>query len=248
MEALSTTSLRLGLRASYFSEHTGVDLEPRLSVSHQLTDDVRLKAGGGIYHQYLQLITTEGFSGGDFWVPLDGTVTPGQAWHYVLGAAWDPTPGYRFSVETYYHRLGNLVVVDNNQAADSRSTRSEDVFITAGSGHSAGLELFAERVAGKLTGWIGYTFGWTRRRFPELNQGRWFPPKYDRRHDLTVSASYTHGRWMFGSNFVFGTGQAFTPASARYAFRESARTGPREHYSCLPAATRPVCFHITEWI
>ena len=233
-KALSTTSLRLGLRASYFSEHTGVDLEPRLSVSHQLTDDVRLKAGGGIYHQYLQLITTEGFSGGDFWVPLDGTVTPGQAWHYVLGAAWDPTPGYRFSVETYYHRLGNLVVVDNNQAADSRSTRSEDVFITAGSGHSAGLELFAERVAGKLTGWIGYTFGWTRRRFPELNQGRWFPPKYDRRHDLTVSASYTHGRWMFGSNFVFGTGQAFTPASARYAFRESARTGPREHYF-LPA-------------
>lgn len=233
-DAFSNTSMRLGLRANYFSEHSGIDLEPRLSISHKLADKLRLKAGTGFYHQYLQLITTEGFSGGDFWVPLDGSVNPGQAWHYVLGAAWDPSSRYRFSLETYYHRLGNLVVVDNNRAADSGSSRSADVFINSGNGHTAGMELFIERLSGKFTGWIGYTLGWTRRRFRGLNQGQWFPPKYDRRHDIVVSASYKHRRWMFGANFVFGTGQAFTPASERYVFRESVRTGTRDHYF-LPA-------------
>ncbi len=229
-QASPATSVRLGLRANYYSERHGVDLEPRMSISHQLPGGLRLKAGGGRYHQYLQLITTEGFSGGDFWVPLDGSVTPGQAWHFVLGAGWDPSPRYRLSLESYYHRLNNLVVVDNTRTADGESARSEDVFFTGGRGYATGVEVFVERLSGRLTGWIGYTLGWTRRRFPELNQGAWYPPKYDRRHDLVVSANYRAGRWSFGGNVVFATGQAFTPASNRYELRNSARTGMREDY------------------
>ena len=231
---LPTTSLRIGLRGSYFSEHEGIDLEPRLSISHQLTDNFRLKAGSGLYHQYLQLITTEGFSGGDFWVPLDSSVNPGKAWHYAGGLVWDFSTSYSFSLETYYQSLNNLLVVDDNQTADSRDTRTADVFITSGRGFSTGLEVFAERTSGKLTGWIGYTLGWTRRLFTPINQGDWYPPKYDRRHDLSVTASYRPGPWILGLNFVFGTGQAFTPASARYMLRQSAKTGLRDYYF-LPA-------------
>lgn len=233
-QARSSTSVRLGLRANYYSERDQIDLEPRLSISHRLSEGLRLKAGGGRYHQYLQLISTEGFSGGDFWVPLDNSVTPGQAWHFVLGGSWDPSPSYRLSLESYFQRLSSLVVVDNNQAADRDETRSADVFRTGGRGYATGVEAFAERLSGSLTGWIGYTLGWTRRRFPELNQGAWYPPKYDRRHDLVASANYRAGRWTFGANVIFATGQAFTPASARYELRTSARTGERRDYF-LPA-------------
>ena len=229
-QARPSTSIRLGLRANYYSERDKIDLEPRISFSQRLSGGLRLKAGGGRYHQYLQLITTEGFSGGDFWVPLDNSVPAGQAWHYVIGASWDPSPGYRLSLESYYHRLGNLVVVDNTRAVGGDETRSEDVFITGGRGYATGVEAFVERLSGRLTGWIGYTLGWTRRQFPEVNQGAWYPPKYDRRHDLVVSANYRAGRWTFGGNVIFATGQAFTPAAARYELRESARTGAREDY------------------
>ncbi|MBT5871944.1 MAG: TonB-dependent receptor plug domain-containing protein, partial [Candidatus Latescibacteria bacterium] len=82
-QALDNTSVRLGLRGNYFSEQQRFDIEPRLSISHLLTPTIRLKTGAGLYHQYLQLITTEGFSGGDFWVPLDSTVTPGSSWQTV---------------------------------------------------------------------------------------------------------------------------------------------------------------------
>lgn len=229
-QALPSTSMRLGLRANYYSERGRIDLEPRLSFSHRLSGGLRLKAGGGRYHQYLQLITTEGFSGGDFWVPLDDSVPPGKAWHFVVGASWDPAPSYRLSLESYYQRLANLVVVDNTRAVGGEETRSEEVFITGGRGFATGVEAFVERVSGRLTGWVGYTLGWTRRRFPELNQGAWFPPKYDRRHDLVVTANYRAGRWTFGCNVIYATGQAFTPASARYELRETARTGAREDY------------------
>ena len=229
-QALTSTSVRLGLRANYYNERASFDLEPRISLSHRLSSGLRLKAGGGRYHQYLQLITTEGFSGGDFWVPLDSSVPPGQAWHFVIGASWDPTPEYRLSLESYYQRLANLVVFDNTRAVGSEETRSEDVFISGGRGFATGVEAFVERRSGRLTGWIGYTLGWTRRQFPELNQGAWYPPKYDRRHDLVVSANYRAGSWTFGSNVVFASGQAFTPAADRYELRESARTGTREDY------------------
>ncbi|SVB44614.1 uncharacterized protein METZ01_LOCUS197468, partial [marine metagenome] len=221
-QALGNTTIRLGIRGNYFSEQSRFDIEPRLSVSHLVTPTVRIKTGGGLYHQYLQLITTEGFSGGDFWVPLDSTVTPGFSWQTVAGFEWDPSERYQLSAEGYFTRLNNLVVLDNNQSADGESSHSNDVFKTGGSGYATGLELFLKRRTGALTGWIGYTLGWTRRTFTELNRGQAFSPKYDRRHDLSLVAKYKTGNWTFGTNFVYATGQAFTPASARYSLRSPA--------------------------
>ena len=68
------TDLRLGLRSSFFSEGNRTLLEPRFSLSRTLQPGWRAKLAGGLYHQYLQLVTSEGFSGGDFWVPLDESV------------------------------------------------------------------------------------------------------------------------------------------------------------------------------
>ena len=93
--------------------------------------------------------------------------------------------------------------------------------------------MFAEKRTGRLTGWLGYTLGRTMRTFPELNGGRSFAPKYDRRHDVSLSASYRSGKWTWGASFVYATGQAFTPASARYTLRSPA-TGEVTDY-VLPA-------------
>ncbi|MFH1008140.1 MAG: TonB-dependent receptor [Candidatus Latescibacterota bacterium] len=216
------TSIRWGARCNYFSEGRRLQVEPRVSLSQHLAPDLRVKVGGGIYHQYLQLITTEGFSGADFWVPLDGTVEPGRSWQAVLGIEWEPSRRHQISLEGYFTDLKHLVALDNTAAAVGAEGRSEDVFHTGGTGYATGLELFVQRRTGPLTGWIGYTLGWTRRRFPDLNQGRTFPPKYDRRHDLSVVANYQFHSWSLGTNLVYGTGQAFTPAAARYSLRSPA--------------------------
>ncbi len=216
------TNARLGLRANYFDEGEHYTLEPRFSLSRVLQPGWQLKLAGGLYHQYLQLVTSEGFSGGDFWVPLDETVEPGRSWQAVTGLEWEPSQRYRLSAEAYYTDLAHLVVLDNDTVADSDQTRSEDVFKTEGTGYATGLELFLEKRTGRLRGWLGYTLGWTRRTFADIDGGRSFAPKYDRRHDASLTTTYQRKKWIWSANFVYGTGQAFTPASARYTLRNPA--------------------------
>ena len=221
-----TTWVRLGGRGTYFSAGNRWHFAPRLALSRALSDKIRVTTAGGVYRQHLQLITTEAFRGGDFWVPLDGTVEPGRSYQAVTGVEWTPSPRYQLSVEAYYTDLANLVVEDTEVAIDNEDTRSDAVFKSGGRGWSGGLEVFWQRRSGALTGWVGYALGWTRRMFPELNAGRSFPPKHDRRHDLSFVASYKVGAWRLGANWVYATGQAFTPPSASPAGRNSARLQP----------------------
>ncbi|MBT3602147.1 MAG: TonB-dependent receptor, partial [Candidatus Latescibacteria bacterium] len=152
----SRWDIRLGTRGNYFSEGKRWQVEPRLSTSYQAKDDWRVKAAGGFYHQYLQLVTTEAFAGSDFWVPLDETVEPGRSWQGVLGIEWEPSLRYQLSVEGYYTDLDNLVVLDTRVAADSEAETSEEVFVSGGTGYATGVEVFLQRRTGRLTGWIGY--------------------------------------------------------------------------------------------
>jgi hypothetical protein len=229
------TILLGGVRARYLEDGRRWLAEPRLSASHRVNDHWRAKVGGGLYHQYLQLVSTEGFSASDFYVPIDATSTPGKSWQTVAGVEWEPSAAYEVSVEGYYTNLRDLVQFNTTASSDSRDTETKDLFYTGGTGYATGAEVFLQRRRGALTGWVGYTLGWTRRRFPGLNQNRTFPPKYDRRHDLSAVGQYVHGKWTFGATFVLASGQAFTPAAAAYDIRNPV-TGTVGDPILLPAA------------
>ncbi len=80
-----------------------------------------------------------------------------------------------------------------------------------GSGRSYGAEFFFKKSKGKLNGWIGYTLAWTERTFPDLNNGKMFYAKFDRRHDASVVVSYDlSSRWTLGATWVYATGNLNT--------------------------------------
>lgn len=231
------TSARIGLRTSYFSEGERKHIEPRFSLSHALSAELRAKVSTGIYHQHLQLIATEGFNGGDTWIPLDDTVDPGRSIQFAAGLAWEPRPEWNLSFDAYYTDLSELVTIDTRVSSDSadEENSAEEIFITGGTGYATGVELFAHKRLGELTGWLGYGLGWTRRTFGEVNEGKEFPPKYDRRHDVSLVLTWSHGSWILGFNQLFATGQAFTAASDRYAMRSPALGNARIDDLLLPA-------------
>lgn len=79
---------------------------------------------------------------------------------------------------------------------------------------------------GRLNGYIGYTFGYTWRKWPTFNvaigdesqTARFYPPKYDRRNDVKIILNYELSRkWKFTGAWVYATGQAYTEATGRYA-------------------------------
>src|SRR5699024_2508970 len=94
-----------------------------------------------------------------------------------------------------------------------------------GEGYAYGLEIFFEKQIGRLTGFLGYTFSVTRRKFPNFNhpvgqnsQARFFPPKFDRSNDIKLVLSYTlNDRWSSSVSFNYATGQAYTMPLGRTA-------------------------------
>jgi hypothetical protein len=74
-----------------------------------------------------------------------------------------------------------------------------------------------QKKKGRLNGWIGYTLSWAWRQFDDINQGRRYPYKFDRRHDFEVTGSYKiSDRVSVAATWVFSTGNAVTLGTSKY--------------------------------
>ena len=99
---------------------------------------------------------------------------------------------------------------------ESNNPKWEDN-VTPGQGWSYGTEILIQKKSGKLSGWIGYTLSWTQLQFDEINFGKKYYAKYDRRHDISVVAIYKlNEKITISSTWVYGTGNAITLPLAEY--------------------------------
>lgn len=205
-----------GLRLNGFSEGGYHRLEPRLSTEFRPVSEIRLQAAYGRYNQFLTLISNEAFTGFDTWLTTDSGVPPAYGDQFVLGVKTAPWEGYGVDVELYYRTMRDLFELDPF-LPDAAGLEYADLF-RFGRGYAYGVELFLERQVGRLTGFAGYTWSVTARRFPGYNEplaepgpARYYPPKYDRRHDLNLVLSYRFSRrWSASTVFNYATGQAYT--------------------------------------
>jgi outer membrane cobalamin receptor len=205
-------SAQAGLRANYYQMRDLATWDPRFALRYQYDTDIALKAAWGVYHQYFHLAAIPDFSFFDTWLPTDETVEPGKSVQYVLGVETRPASDIDFNVELYYKRLSSLSEL--NQFA-TRGTTVRDYFYS-GRGESYGIEFFAQKKMGRFTGWAGYALGYVNEQFDEINGGRWFRPKWDRRHDLKLVGAYKiNDRWDVGATFTFQTGQSYTGMTSR---------------------------------
>jgi hypothetical protein len=214
-----------GLRLNSFAAGNYNRLEPRLSIEHRFAPSFRLQTAYGRYYQYLTLITNEAFSGFDIWLTSDEGVPPSYGDQFVLAAKTIPFEGYGFDVELYYRTMRDLFEL-NPFISDAAGLEYDELF-RFGEGYAYGVELFLEKQTGRLRGFIGYTYGITRRKFPGFNtdilddpqQARFYPPKYDRTHDVNVVSSFTlSSRWSVAAVFSYATGQAYTEPLGRTQF------------------------------
>ncbi|NNF04498.1 MAG: TonB-dependent receptor plug domain-containing protein, partial [Rhodothermales bacterium] len=204
-----------GLRASWFGNGSYIRVEPRLSLERKLTDALFVQAGYGRYSQFLTLITNEAFSGLDVWLTSADGVPPAWGDQWVAGVKIRPSGALRVEGEIYYRTMQDLFQLDPF-LPDVAGLEYDQLF-HFGEGYATGAELVVERTAGRLTGLVGYTFGVTRRRFPSIDENDFYPPKYDRTHDLKANGTFRLGRqWSFTAVFVYGTGQAYTEPASQY--------------------------------
>lgn len=165
--------------------------QPRLTARYLLTKSLAVKASYSKMAQFLHLITNSSVGlPTDLWVSSTENVKPQNSWMSSLGFFYQPIPGYEFSVDGYLKRMDNIIRLEEGASflASRQQTWEENVI--SGKGEAYGVEFLLKKDVGKLTGWVGYALSKSINQFDEINNGKPFPYRYDKRHDISVLGEY----------------------------------------------------------
>jgi hypothetical protein len=210
-----------GIETSYAKGeevNTRVYFEPSLGLQYALKQNtsLRFSVSRNVQPVHLISVTAVNFPA-DFWMPSVGNLRPQKAYQGSAGIFFaDESNSYEAYADLYYKDMrglsefsgGIMNLIDNLKIEDN---------LLYGKGNTYGAEFFLKKKTGRLTGWLSYTLAKNNRKFPLLNEGKSFPAKYDRRHDLSLVAAYhLNKKWQFNSTFTFATGNTYTKPISRY--------------------------------
>jgi hypothetical protein len=194
------------------------NLEPRLVLKYQLTGKASIKASYMRIAQYIHLATSSSASlPTDVWIPSTTDIKPQIGDQVSIGYFRNfPAKSLEFTSEIYFKRMNNQLNFLRgiiNSSIDGNLEKN----ITIGYGQSYGVELYLHKFSGNTTGWLSYTLSRTEQKFEVINEGYFYPAKYDRRHQvsLTVIQKFNN-KWSGSVVFVFVSGNAFTMPVGRY--------------------------------
>jgi len=229
-----------GIRFNRFaSDKTFQDWAPRFAAKYRLTETINLKASTGIYYQYLHKIPRPFIA--DIWTTSDKYHDRSKSIHYILGFQQEVANNLSLEVEAYYKDYQNLYSL-KNYILDFEPTYYDDQgrpvytetqgLFDRGSGNSIGLELLLRKRFGSLNGWLAYSLAQTEYTVEGINGEKPFAPRHDRTHVVNLVANLDlknairemqgrsfvndKGKWKFGFNFVYTSGQPITLPSSTY--------------------------------
>jgi hypothetical protein len=208
-----------GLHISGFSvrNKTYGAVQPRFSGRYLLNEKSSVKLSYAHMAQYLHLLTNAGIGlPTDLWLPPTENIKPQLSHQVAAGYAQTVNKKYELSIEAYYKTMANLIEYKDGASFLGNAENWENK-VETGKGWAYGAELLFEKKIGKTSGWIGYTLAWSNRQFENLNFGRPFPYRYDRRNDIGIAVTHKFNEHVdIGVVWVYGTGNAVTLGTERY--------------------------------
>ena len=228
-----------GIRINYYNVYPD-SLYPdlRLGLKYLLTDDRYINFSVGNYHQFISTFQDD-FNPAilDNWIAADESVAPGKSVQVVLGYEEYIRNIYKIQVEGYYKDLENLLTYEEKRSATDGPVSDENLadIVTPADGYAYGLELFGQKMSGKLSGWVAYTFSVSRKimnSFYAESEQEYYT-NWDRTHAFSALGNYQFNKkWEMNWRFALQSGQAFTPILGYYIqkFPES----PEEVFRTIP--------------
>ncbi len=193
------------------------DIEPRLAVKYSVSTNSSVKASYNRMVQNLHLITnTNSPSPLDIWLPTNKYIKPLYANQVALGYFRNfKDDAIETSIEVYYKEMDN--VIDYVDGAILFLKEDIETELLTGTAYSYGVEVLLKKQEGKFTGWIGYTLSKTRKKIPEINEGKEYPSNYDRTHDISIVMNYDFNRYFtLSSSWIYATGTPTSYPTAKY--------------------------------
>ena len=224
-------------------------IEPRLSIRHKFSDRFSVKANYTRMYQYLHLASNSGASlPTDLWYPSSNTVRPQVSDQVAASYSISLFDDKLFFSNEYYAKNMNRQIDLKDGASFFVNDKLDTIFVF-GRGWAYGTEWYLEKKKGKLTGWIGYTLSWTWRKFPTINLGEAFHPRYDRRHDISVVLMYRFNeKYHLSTTWVYGSGNAISLPEGRFFFQDiNGTTDPEALVNVIPIVKRRNSFRMAPY-
>lgn len=197
-----------------------------------MTDFLAVKPAYSTTSQNIHLLTnsTPGITKA-IWVPATNFAQPEFAKQFSVSAVSSlGTKQYELSFEYYNKKMNNLIAFKEGASYYSGIKSWEEKIEINGTGFSKGYELLFKKNYGELTGWIAYTWSKATREFININNGKAFPFKYDRRHDFSIVLTYkVSDKQTVSASWVYSSGARITMPVSKYNVINSSGGIPFEY-------------------
>ena len=221
--------------------------EYRLAIRYAFTPAFSIKAGYNSLRQYIHMLSnTTAIAPTDIWKLSDPNIRPQTGDQLSFGLFKNfKSNTIETSLEVYYKRLENYLDYKSGAVLVLNHNIETDVINTKGKAY--GLELMVRKTAGKVNGWVSYTYSRTLLKMDDpiageiINRGEYYPSNYDKPHDFTLvgNIKLSH-RFSVSSNITYSTGRPITLPVAMYYYGGAQRV----HYSDRNAYRIPDNFRI----
>ena len=204
--------------------------EIRLSARYNLSDDLSLKAAYNTLRQYIHLLSnTTSISPTDTYKLSDPNIKPQFGQQISLGLYKNAASNtIETSVEVYYKKINNYLDYRSGATLLLNDHVEQEVINTEGKAY--GVEFLVKKTAGKLNGWISYTYARTFLKQDDpnagelINNGNFYPASYDKPHDFNFNGNYrVSHRFSISLDMTYSTGRPITLPIAKYEYGGSER-------------------------
>lgn len=199
--------------------------EVRASFRYALGSDFSIKAGYNTLRQYIHLLSnTTAIAPTDVWKLSDPNIKPQYGQQVSFGLYKNlQNNTIETSVEVYYRRMKDFLDYRSGATLVLNHQIEQDVISTRGKAY--GAEFLIRKTAGKLNGWVSYTYSRTFLRQDDITQGdlvnggAYYPANYDKPHSFNFAGNYRFKhRYSMSVNLVYSTGRPITFPIARYYY------------------------------
>lgn len=191
--------------------------EPRINLRYRLTEFSSFKFTCTKNYQYVHLISSGAITlPTDIWIPSTKNIKPQSGNHFSFGYFFNLLQNQlESSIDFFYKDLDDQIELVYGIINDYNDNTFEEGVIF-GEGRAYGFEFYSRKNTGKTTGWISYSLSRTTRIFDEINDGKIYPAKFDRLHDVSLVLSHSiNDRISVASSFIFTSGNAMTLPEGR---------------------------------
>jgi len=195
--------------------------EPRFSANYKVNKFNALKLSYNRMSQYLHLISNTAASVPlDVWTPSTNNIKPQISDQLAIGYFKNVGKAidYEFSAEAFYKSLQNQI--DYIDGANLLLNNGLEAELLSGKGRAYGIELYAKKNSGQLTGWIAYTLSKSERQVNGISNDQWYNNRFDRRHNANITLSYEWTKkWSTAVAWVFASGTPTNLPNTKYSFQ-----------------------------